>query len=102
MPEMWTKVSSSLNVRSVENFYFPVLNGVQMKIWQCYDNLPQQTWTPVMTSGPIALSVDDVCLDLTNGVDADRTILQVWQCAAGNRNQIWNVELYPSLKSYIS
>lgn len=65
-------------------------NGTQMKIWQCFNNLPQQTWTPVFTAGPIALSVDDLCLDLTNGVTTNRNVLQVWQCAAGNPNQFWN------------
>ncbi len=70
-----------------------VQNGVQMKIWQCFADLPQQSWVPSVDaaqSGPIALSVNNVCLDLTNGVDADRTILQIWQCVPGNTNQIWS------------
>ncbi|KAJ7728573.1 ricin B lectin domain-containing protein [Mycena maculata] len=31
----------------------------------------------------------DKCLDVTNGVDADGTLLQIWTCATGNTNQMW-------------
>ena len=29
------------------------------------------------------------CLDVTNGVDASGTKLQIWTCASGNTNQLW-------------
>ncbi|KAF7296340.1 hypothetical protein HMN09_01104100 [Mycena chlorophos] len=31
----------------------------------------------------------DKCLDVTNGVNADGTLLQIWTCASGNTNQMW-------------
>ncbi|KAJ7644785.1 ricin B lectin domain-containing protein [Roridomyces roridus] len=31
----------------------------------------------------------DKCLDVTNGVDADGTKLQIWTCGSGNPNQQW-------------
>ncbi|KAJ6576183.1 ricin B lectin domain-containing protein, partial [Mycena sp. CBHHK59/15] len=31
----------------------------------------------------------DKRLDVTNGVDADGTKLQIWTCASGNTNQMW-------------
>ncbi|KAJ7469970.1 ricin B lectin domain-containing protein [Mycena galericulata] len=32
------------------------------------------------------------CLDVTNGVDADGTKLQIWTCFSGNTNQLWEPE----------
>jgi hypothetical protein len=66
-------------------------NGVKMKIWQCFSNLPQQTWTPITTSGTIKLPSGNFCLDLTNGNLTDRNVLQIWTCTAGDANQIWTV-----------
>jgi len=65
--------------------------GVQMKIWQCFANLPQQTWTPVTTSGNIQLINSNLCLDLTNGNKTNSNVLQIWTCGGGNPNQIWSV-----------
>ncbi|KAF8988418.1 ricin B lectin domain-containing protein, partial [Cyathus striatus] len=62
-------------------------NGVGMKIWTCYDNLPAQTWT-YTTSNTIALSVQGQCLDLTNGSLTNGNQVQTWQCTASNTNQI--------------
>jgi hypothetical protein len=66
-------------------------NGVKMKIWQCFSNLAQQTWTPVTTSGTIKLTAANFCLDLTNGVKTNQNVLQIWTCSAGNANQLWTV-----------
>jgi len=66
-------------------------NGVKMKIWQCFSGLPQQTWTPVTTSGTIKLTTANFCLDLTNGITTNQNILQIWTCGGGNPNQIWTV-----------
>ncbi|PPQ69125.1 hypothetical protein CVT26_003573 [Gymnopilus dilepis] len=63
-------------------------NGLKMKIWQCFSNLPQQTWTPVTSSGTIKLTSANFCLDLTNGDKTNQNILQIWTCSAGNPNQI--------------
>ncbi|KAJ7490745.1 ricin B lectin domain-containing protein [Mycena latifolia] len=38
--------------------------------------------------GPLKI-FGDKCLDVTNGVNADGTKLQIWTCAAGNTNQMW-------------
>jgi len=90
---------SSLNV-CISFFYVYFLthvvtltgaNGVKMKIWQCFANLPQQTWTPVTTSGTIKLTTANFCLDLTGGIKTNRNILQIFTCGAGNTNQIWTV-----------
>jgi hypothetical protein len=62
-----------------------------MKIWQCFANLLQQTWTPDTTSGNIKLTTANFCLDLTNGSKANRNVLQIWTCGGGNVNQIWSV-----------
>jgi len=66
-------------------------NGVKMKIWQCFSGLPQQTWTPVTTSGTIKLTTANFCLDLTNGITTNQNVLQIWTCGGGNPNQIWTV-----------
>ncbi|KDR70767.1 hypothetical protein GALMADRAFT_254409 [Galerina marginata CBS 339.88] len=65
--------------------------GVKMKVWQCFADLPQQTWTPVTTSGNIQLTTANLCLDLTNGSKANQNVLQIWTCGGGNPNQIWTV-----------
>ncbi|PPQ76086.1 hypothetical protein CVT26_004593, partial [Gymnopilus dilepis] len=67
-------------------------NGLKMKVWQCFSNLHQQTWTPVTSSsGTIKLTSANFCLDLTNGDKSNQNVLQIWTCSAGNPNQIWSV-----------
>jgi hypothetical protein len=66
-------------------------DGVKMKIWQCFSTLPQQTWTPVTTSGTIKLTTGNFCLDLTNGALTNQNVLQIWACTPGDVNQIWSV-----------
>ena len=52
----------------MSNINFPsVANGVQLKIWQCFDGLPQQNWNhpnlnTLGDAGTIALSVDNKCV----------------------------------------
>ncbi|KAF8874250.1 ricin B lectin domain-containing protein [Gymnopilus junonius] len=65
-------------------------NGLKMKIWQCFSNLPQQTWTPVTTSGTIKLTSANFCLDLTNGDKMNQNILQIWTCTPEDVNQVWS------------
>ena len=79
-------------LRSICSFLLMLLtgaNGVKMKIWQCFSGLPQQTWTPVTTTGTIQLTTANFCLDLTNGVTTNQNVLQIWTCGGGNQNQIW-------------
>ncbi|KAF8999270.1 ricin B lectin domain-containing protein [Cyathus striatus] len=63
-------------------------NGVGMKIWQCYDNLPAQQWY-YTGDNRISLENRGQCLDLTNGNLANSNQIQIWQCTDNNTNQIW-------------
>ena len=63
-------------------------NGIGMKIWTCYDNLPAQQWF-YTGDNRIALENQGFCLDLTNGSTADGNVLQTWSCTTGNTNQVW-------------
>jgi hypothetical protein len=63
-------------------------NAVGMKIWTCYDNLPQQQWL-YNSENQIVLQNRGLCLDLTNGVVTNSNQVQTWQCASGNLNQVW-------------
>ncbi|KAF5314653.1 hypothetical protein D9611_007087 [Ephemerocybe angulata] len=65
-------------------------NGTQMKLWQCYDNLPAQAWY-YTGDNRIALENQGFCLDLPNGNVAAGQTLQIWACATGNTNQIWTL-----------
>lgn len=69
-------------------------NGIQMKVWQCYGGLTQQTWKSPITSstssGNVALSVGGFCLDLTNGNTTNHNVLQIWNCSKGDSNQVWD------------
>jgi hypothetical protein len=65
-------------------------NGLQMKVWTCFNDLPQQNWT-VSSSGQIKLAGTNFCLDLTDGSTANRNILQLWTCSNGNANQVWTM-----------
>ncbi|KAJ7509734.1 ricin B lectin domain-containing protein [Mycena galericulata] len=40
-------------------------------------------------SCPVPSDLVSKCLDVTNGADADGTLLQIWTCATGNTNQMW-------------
>ena len=63
-------------------------NGIPLKIWTCYDNLPAQSWT-YTSSSQLELATGDLCVDLTNGSVADGNVVQTWACVAGNANQVW-------------
>ncbi|KAF8810387.1 hypothetical protein BYT27DRAFT_7186611 [Phlegmacium glaucopus] len=65
-------------------------NGVGMKIWQCFDNLPAQQWV-YTDDNRIALENQGQCLDLTNGALTNSNQVQTWQCTNFNTNQIWTV-----------
>ncbi|KAF5362259.1 hypothetical protein D9756_002812 [Leucocoprinus leucothites] len=63
-------------------------NGVHMKIWQCFNNLPAQTWS-FDNNKHIVLQGKGQCLDLTNGVTTNGNPVQTWQCVQNNQNQVW-------------
>lgn len=50
-------------------------NGVQMKVWQCYPGLSQQTWN---FPGSLLQTANNQCLDLDN---SGYTKLQTWYCS---------------------
>lgn len=65
-------------------------NGIKMKVWTCYDNLPAQTW---YYTNDLRIAVKDQgqCLDLTDGSKTNGNQLQTWSCQSGNNNQVWTV-----------
>jgi hypothetical protein len=67
-------------------------NGVGMKIWQCYNNLPAQTWYYTLDRR-IALEGKGLCLDLTNGQLWNSNVMQTWRCTDNNNNQVWTLGL---------
>ncbi|KAF6761728.1 G-X-X-X-Q-X-W domain-containing protein [Ephemerocybe angulata] len=65
-------------------------NGIGLKIWQCYDNLPAQQWY-FTGDNRIALEGKGQCLDLPNGALSNSNQVQTWQCTTGNSNQVWTI-----------
>ncbi|KAF9449742.1 carbohydrate-binding module family 13 protein [Macrolepiota fuliginosa MF-IS2] len=65
-------------------------NGVGMKIWQCFDNLPAQDWF-YTSDQRIALTNQGFCLDLTNGSLVNSNQIQTWTCTDSDVNQIWTI-----------
>ncbi|KAJ8507542.1 hypothetical protein ONZ45_g10099 [Pleurotus djamor] len=65
-------------------------NGVQLKIWQCFDNLGAQKWW-YTGDKHIALEGKGQCLDLTGGNNWNGNVIQTWECFYGNKNQIWTL-----------
>ncbi|KAH6884294.1 carbohydrate-binding module family 13 protein/putative endo-1,3-beta-glucanase, partial [Coprinopsis sp. MPI-PUGE-AT-0042] len=70
------------------------INGSQMKIWECYENLPAQTWFRTWDSRLVRAGTS-LCLDLTNGSLANGNIIQTWTCSDLNRNQNWHKSVCP-------
>jgi hypothetical protein len=82
-------------------------NGIQMKIWQCFNGLAAQTWSfdnnhHFVLQGKGMLSFVSYrystqrcarwlgqCLDLTNGITTNGNPVQTWQCVSDNQNQVW-------------
>jgi len=54
-----------------------------------YEDLDNSNYDWVYNGSQLASSDGRQCLDVTDGVDADGTSLQVYQCTAGNTNQEW-------------
>ncbi|TRM64092.1 ricin B lectin domain-containing protein [Schizophyllum amplum] len=65
-------------------------DGVAMKIWQCYDNLAQQSWNYLSANQHFTVgSGPTECLDLRDGNQSDGATTQTWACSASNTNQKW-------------
>ncbi|KAL1742405.1 ricin B lectin domain-containing protein [Schizophyllum fasciatum] len=64
-------------------------DGESMKIWQCYDNLPQQQWTYNTGDEHFSVGTGAECLDLRDGNLSSGAATQTWACSASNANQKW-------------
>ncbi|KAJ8514789.1 hypothetical protein ONZ45_g7698 [Pleurotus djamor] len=70
-------------------------NGVQMKIWKCYQNLPAQTWY-YTNDKRLAVKDKGQCLDLEGGKTFNGNLVQTWKCTDNNSNQVWTRGSIPS------
>ncbi|KAG6892727.1 hypothetical protein C0993_002578, partial [Termitomyces sp. T159_Od127] len=66
-------------------------NFIGMKIWECFDGLPAQTWF-YTGDQRIALLNQGLCLDLTNGLHVNSNQVQTYACTDGNTNQVWHLD----------
>jgi hypothetical protein len=89
-------------------------NGVQLKIWECYNNLPAQQWvytdddrialenqgmsyyyaTMASCSSPMTTTTTTTsgfCMDLDNGILTTSYKVQTWTCSNNNNNQVWTL-----------
>ncbi|KAJ9107967.1 hypothetical protein QFC20_003652 [Naganishia adeliensis] len=71
------------------------VNGVGLKIWQCYDGLPAQQLY-ITGDNHIAVEGDNQCADVKAESQASQAKpygslkdVQSWQCSGGNPNQIF-------------
>ncbi|MCL6388895.1 hypothetical protein EXT55_22285, partial [Pectobacterium carotovorum subsp. carotovorum] len=62
--------------------------GTKLKIWQCFDNIPAQSWF-YTDDKRIALAGRGQCVDLTNGDTCNGNQVQIWSCTPYNVNQVW-------------
>ncbi|KZP17192.1 carbohydrate-binding module family 13 protein [Athelia psychrophila] len=67
-------------------------NGAPVTVTDCTGGSDQE-WK-FGPNGNVALYGGKMCLDVTGGVDADGTKLQVWACGTKNKNQQWNYTKY--------
>ncbi|KAF9034319.1 ricin B lectin domain-containing protein [Panaeolus papilionaceus] len=63
-------------------------SGTTLKLWQCIDNSPAQTWTYVNQTH-FQLDGSTQCMDLMAGSTIDGTPIQTWTCQELNANQLW-------------
>ncbi|KAL1708044.1 ricin B lectin domain-containing protein [Schizophyllum commune] len=66
-------------------------DGVSMKLWQCYDNLPQQQWSYNSGDQHFSVATGAECLDLRDGALYNGGATQTWQCSSPNPNQKWTL-----------
>ncbi|KAF8701462.1 hypothetical protein AX14_000433, partial [Amanita brunnescens Koide BX004] len=63
-------------------------SGTKMKIWQCIDNIPAQSWSR-SAGNQVTLLGKNVCLDAPGGLLFNGNVAQTWTCLPGNTNQLW-------------
>ncbi|KAF9263066.1 hypothetical protein L218DRAFT_959573 [Marasmius fiardii PR-910] len=74
-------------------------DGANVAIAPCFDitgtfpngNLDWVVPSPGST-GQIKTFDGTKCLDVRDGDDSNGTLLQVWSCVEGNKNQLWKIE----------
>ncbi|EDR03633.1 carbohydrate-binding module family 13 protein, partial [Laccaria bicolor S238N-H82] len=68
-------------------------NGDRLKIWQCIDTIPAQTWAYTNQNQILLLatepSINPQCVDLPDGQTFNGNQLQTFQCSPLYANQIW-------------
>ncbi|KAJ6600672.1 ricin B lectin domain-containing protein, partial [Mycena sp. CBHHK59/15] len=70
-------------------------NGAPLVIHDCNtETRTNQDWQlsffDRQNAGPQPITIfGDKCIDVTGGVNADGTKLQIWTCSVGNTNQQW-------------
>ncbi|KAF4604588.1 hypothetical protein EYR40_003362 [Pleurotus pulmonarius] len=65
-------------------------DGVALKIWTCYDNLPAQDWWYTNDSR-IAVTSKGQCMDFRDGLFVNNNTVQTWKCTDNNTNQVWSL-----------
>jgi hypothetical protein len=65
-------------------------DGVGLKIWECFDNLPAQEWF-YTDDFRIALEGWGLCTDLPDGDLTNGNQVETWKCTDFNANQIWTL-----------
>lgn len=61
-------------------------NGASINVEPC-QALANQAW--LFTGGAVTIFNQTKCLDVKDSVDADGTLVQLWDCVEGNTNQQW-------------
>ncbi|KAK7038571.1 hypothetical protein R3P38DRAFT_547780 [Favolaschia claudopus] len=69
-------------------------DGAPVVIEMCSAPTPGNSWVvPNGNNAAGALKIfGNKCLDVTDGINTDGTRLQIWICASGNTNQLWEPE----------
>ncbi|GMK53993.1 hypothetical protein CspeluHIS016_0105790 [Cutaneotrichosporon spelunceum] len=66
-------------------------NGSPVRLKLCNKSLLQNWY--YTDDDRLAVTGAGLCLDLTEGSDANGNGLQVWQCGDGNTNQVWTTNM---------
>lgn len=70
---------------------------MQPHLWTCYDGLDVQQWV-FRSDGHIELGCTGLCLDVKDGYNGDdvnrSSVVQLWECVPGSRNQEWDYVTY--------
>ncbi|KAJ7254834.1 ricin B lectin domain-containing protein [Mycena rebaudengoi] len=70
------------------------VDGAAVVIQMCSAPTAANSWVVPNgnnAAGPLQI-FGNKCLDVKDGVNADGTRLQIWTCASGNTNQLWEPE----------